>query len=208
MEQTKGSTAKELFKKDSVKSIILLGISIASVFIFWFGLKAALGTEYPLLAVSTPSMEPTLLVGDLIMVQGINFSQVNAASAPNGDIIVFRGEVIGKPGDLIVHRAVRWENIGGTAYIRTKGDANSGEDGGRVTPADLIGKVVGRVPWLGYVSLFFQPMETKLIIIALIIVYIFVAFFWEDITKLIRSLYKKPEPQPLDFVERCLDAKG
>ena len=208
MEQTKRSTAKGLLKKDSVKTIILLGISIASVFIFWFGLKTALGTEYPLLAVSSKSMEPTLKVGDLIMVQGINFSQVNATAYPYGDIIVLRGEVIGRLGDLIVHRAVRWEVIDGTAYIRTKGDANSGEDGGRVTPTDLIGKVVGRVPWLGYVALFFQPMETKLIIVALIIVYIFVAFFWEDITRLIRSLYKKPQPQPHDFVERCLNAKG
>jgi len=205
MKQTKRSTLKEFLKKDYVKTIILLGISIASVFIFWFGLRTALGTEYPLLAVSSDSMVPTLQVGDLIMVQGINFSQVNAAPAPNGDIIVFRGEVIGKVGDLIVHRAVRREADG---TIRTKGDHNQGEDGGGVTPSDLVGKVVGRVPWLGYVALFFQPMETKLIIVALIIVYIFVAFFWGDITKFIRSLYKKPQPQPHDFVERCWNAKG
>jgi len=206
MGQKKRSTMRELLKKDSVKTIILLGISIASVFVFWFGLKTALGTEYPLLAVSSDSMVPTLQVGDLIMVQGVNFSEVYAAPRPNGTIIVFRGEAIGRLGELIVHRAVDREE--GTGYIITKGDNNLGPDAGRVKPTDLIGKVIGWVRWLGHVALFFQSTETKLIIVALIIVYVFVAFFWEDIAKLIRSLYKKPQPQPHDFVERCVDAKG
>jgi len=58
---------KEILKNDYVKTIIFLAIMILSVMGFWFGLKAVLKTEYPLLAVASGSMVPTLNVGDLIV---------------------------------------------------------------------------------------------------------------------------------------------
>lgn len=71
----------------------------------WFGLVALLRTGFPLLAVNSTSMYPALSYGDLIVVQGVaNASEIKAAPAPQGDIIIFH-----RPGEsdgLVISRVV------------------------------------------------------------------------------------------------------
>ena len=167
-----------------MKTIILVIILFISVFAFWFGLRYAFQTEFPLLAVASGSMIPTLDVGDLILVQGFsNACEVNAASYPEGDIIVFH-----KPGlenELIVHRAVSKVENDDTCYFETKGDANSIADkwsgpetwDNKISERLLVGKVVGKVPWLGHIPLF---MHENPILVALIIGFLFVVLIIVD----------------------------
>jgi signal peptidase I len=161
---------------------------------FWFGLRFALNTDYPALAVASGSMclvQPnqcdgwshpfarTLHTGDLIIIQGIsNASEIHPGPFPVGDILVFHES----PGsaELIVHRAISETTINGTVYFITKGDANS-EPGppdnpdlpaGAVPMSDVVGKVVLRIPWIGWLALLMRDQSGVYLIMALIIIII------------------------------------
>jgi signal peptidase I len=98
------------------------------------------------LAVLSPSMEPTLPVGTLVVVQ---------PSAPQdvrlGDVITYQL----KPGDptLVTHRVVEVRSVStGEFEFLTKGDANGAVDPTVVTEAQLKGKAWYSVPLVGFVS--------------------------------------------------------
>lgn len=128
----------------------------------------ALGTGLPIVTVSSPSMVPTLNVGDIVIIKGEETYQVD-------DIIVFQGW----ESDPIIHRAVAsaegnevkklegWNEltdkyIAEMAYNRgkiyiTKGDNNPKCDqcASRmpVQESSVYGKAVGRIPYLGWVKI-------------------------------------------------------
>ena len=145
---------------------------------FWIGLKAGLRTEYPLLTVASGSMVPTLNVGDLIAVQGVeNASALYVAPKPNGEIIVFRSPRM--EGELIVHRAIYGELNPDDQlwYFRTQGDANFGPDNwfgsetwnGMISQNRIVGRVIGKVPWVGYIPLYIRTREGIILIVILIV---------------------------------------
>ena len=114
--------------------------------------------------------ERTLHVGDLIVVEGINVSDINAAPYPDGDIIVFH-QLYGD--ELIVHRAIEKRLQNGDIYFVTKGDGNMGPD--QPIPADhVIGKVILRIPWLGHLALIMRNPTGVYLIIALIIILVII----------------------------------
>ncbi|MFQ5758634.1 MAG: signal peptidase I [Candidatus Bathyarchaeia archaeon] len=140
-----------IWKRKYGKVIILGTIFLVSVLAFWFGLKTILRTEFPLLPVDSASMYPALNYGDLIIVQGV----VNACDIEPGDIIIFQEWTLYN-GDLIVLRAVEKTVRDGSCYFRTRGEANPSNDTWEVRESDIVGKCIGRVPWLGYVPLFMR----------------------------------------------------
>jgi len=177
------SRLSNAMKHGYVKTVILAVIIIGGVMAFWFGLRAGLRTEYPLLTVASGSMIPTLNVGDLILVQGApDASSLNAAPEPDGDVIVFRSPRM--DGELIVHRAVYKEFHEGFWYFRTQGDANFGEDRwfgddvweGMVSERRLIGKVVGKAPWIGFIPLYIRTREGIILIVILILLVVFAEY--------------------------------
>ncbi len=172
-----GTKLSKALKNGYVTTIVLAAILIGSVFAFWFGLRIGLRTEYPLLAVASASMVPTLNKGDLIVVQGVSSgSEINAAPAPDGTIIVFHKST--DPGELIVHRAIHKEFRDGMWYITTQGDANGGSASWETEfPASLIvGKVVDVVPWVGNVPLFIRTTEGLIFIVFLFIVVLLIEY--------------------------------
>lgn len=189
-----------ILKNSYVKTVILAVIIIGGVMGFWLGLKAGLRTDYPLLTVASGSMVPTLNVGDLIAVQGVeNASALYAASKPNGEIIVFRSPRL--EGELIVHRAILKElnpddNLW---YFRTQGDANYGPDNwfgsetwnGMISQNRIVGRVVGKVPYVGYIPLYIRTRE-GIILIVILIVLILVA---EYLPVLLKKQPEQPEQQ-------------
>lgn len=117
---------------------------IAAVLIL--GVPRLLGTETPLAVVTSWSMEPTLHVGDLIVVSGREQPKV-------GDIIVY----IKPNGELIVHRLIAVEETAWRTVYITKGDANPYPDE-PINPARVKGKVVFVIPYLGVVRLFLERL--------------------------------------------------
>ena len=162
----------EILRNDYVQIAILVVIVVVSAVAFWFGLRTALKTGYPLLAVASGSMRPTLQVGDLIVVQGVNAGDIKAApkDAPEpGDIIVFHKPT--NPRELIVHRAVEKFLEDGTWYFKTWGDNNIGPDNWELPETNVIGKAIGpSVPLLGYVTLFVQSPLGIPVIVSIVLV--------------------------------------
>ena len=173
MERAKRAKLAELLRKDYVQTVIMVIITLVIVVVFWYGLRFAYRTEHPLLAVASGSMEPVLYKGDLILVQGVqNASEIYAApkdANPPGDIIIFRKPT--DPSELIVHRAVDKDNESGSYSFTTQGDANTGPDWWKIRESDIVGKYTGaKVPWLGYIALFFEPLQVKVAFILLWII--------------------------------------
>lgn len=160
----------DALKNEYVKSLILLAVILVVIVASWFGLKSYLRTDYPLLAVASGSMVPTLNVGDLIIVQGgFTVSDINATHE-TGDIIVFHKPY--NPDELIVHRAVEEAGDG----LQTKGDNNPTVDPWTVNDSDLVGRVVWIVPYVGHVPLFVHTPTGLSVIVILIVILILLEF--------------------------------
>ncbi len=146
----------------------------------------------------------TLSIGDIIIVQGVNPKDLNT-NYPNSDIIVFHEPE--DPSVLIVHRIIAAETVNGVIYFQTKGDGNGNNNPWPQTPNSgqdpwdssnppgvpqdmVVGKVVMRIPWFGWITLFMRDNPWGLpIVIALILLLVVIEF----IIPMLRE--KKPEQQ-------------
>ena len=132
--------------------LILLAL-IGSLSLQWI-LSFALHTSVPLHTPISGSMEPTLKIGDLLVICGGLKAEDIHASPKDGDIIVFKNPDNPK-GMPIVHRAIGKFQKDGKWYFITKGDNNYYDDYklfGWIIPEDyIIGKVIFVIPKLGYI---------------------------------------------------------
>jgi signal peptidase I len=121
----------------------------------------------------THPLDRTLQIGDLIIIQGVDPDKLNT-DYPNSDIIVFHRP--DNPSELIVHRIVSTTMIDGKLYFFTKGDGNppvtwpESQEGmydkwinsnssipiGAVNQDLVVGKVIMRIPLIGYLPMFVQ----------------------------------------------------
>jgi len=192
---------KKLWKNEYFQTVVVVALIAVVIFGFWFGSQLVLNTKIPpALAVISGSMcipydgscdgwthpfDPTLHVGDIIVIQGVDPKDLNT-NYPNSDIIVFHRP--DKPSELIVHRIVKEETINGKLYFYTKGDGNPPEKWpapatgtdfwGAVSEDAIEGKVIMRIPWIGLIAIKMQQLGVKggyvipvilIIIIALVI---------------------------------------
>jgi len=182
----------EVLKRDYVQTAIMIIVVILAVLIFWYGLRFAFRTEYPILAVASGSMEPVLYAGDLIVIEGIqNFSDVHVApkdADPPGDILVYQG-----PTELIVHRAIDKKNgTDGSIVFIIHGDANLDGANEHIGEEKIVGRYTGfKVPWLGNIALFFEDFETKVAFIALWIILLIVI----ELIPLVRKRIKRGDAE-------------
>jgi len=183
------SQLSKVLKNSYVKLAILSVIFLGGVFAFWFGVRAALRTEYPLLVVASTSMLPTLDVSDIIIVQGTNPLDIKAAPNLEGDIIVFY-----RPMDWdtrIVHRAIKKAVNGGVVYFQTRGDNNPSNDtwsgpgtwNGMISQELLVGKVIGVIPIIGNVPLFIRTPLGMFLVVFLYILVLLVEYIPELLGK-------------------------
>jgi signal peptidase len=184
-----GQGPKSLWKNEYFRTILTIIVVIAIVIGFWYGLRWELNTNYPVLAVASGSMSvsqpdpgwaspfsPTLHTGDLIIVEGVNPEDIYTApynqTGRSGDVLVFHAT---DSDELIVHRAIAETNVSGQIYFTTQGDGNAVPGPYSPTPAaNVVGKVVMRIPWLGYIALDMRNSTAILVIVVLIIALIIV----------------------------------
>jgi signal peptidase I len=114
-------------------------------------------------------MVPTLNVGDLLIIQGVEGKDI-----AEGDIIVFYApNRYGDPNYRFVHRVIKVVQVGGQLAFETKGDNNPVSDYyflGYIPASHVVGKVVGRIPYVGYVAMVLQGPFLIAVIVTLIIV--------------------------------------
>jgi signal peptidase I len=195
---------KKLWKNDYFKTTLAIALIIAVIIGFYAGVALALGTPVPIRVVESGSMcvpydgacdgwlsldhpfAQTLHKGDIIIIQAVNPADLNA-NYPNSDIIVFRNPNGVTP---IVHRIVEKQEINGILFFQTKGDGNSPTKypevsnyydnipDSRGVPQNLIeGKVVLRIPWFGWVTLFMRGNSWALpLVVALIVLLVAIEF--------------------------------
>ncbi len=140
--------------------------------------KPSLFSAYTIVS---PSMVPNINVLDVAVV-------VRASDPEDikvGDIITFNSTDYRYSGVTITHRVVEINQTSdGTYLYTTKGDANNTPDSSRVSFNDVFGKVVLRIPKLGYLQYVLSNAYGWIMIIVIPAVLI-IAY---DIFKLFRTI--------------------
>lgn len=129
---------------------------------------------YQLYVVLSGSMNPAFDTGSLAFVR-----PVDPVDIAEGDIITFKG--FGGGTVLTTHRVVA-VNRGDELSFTTRGDANNINDPNPVPAGNVVGKVHGSIPYIGYVMGFAQTRNGLLLMV--VVPGILVIFFE------IRNLYK------------------
>ncbi len=147
-------------------------MAIASVFVLLILATVYLRQHYLISYIKSSSMEPTYYEGDVVIIHKVPPSEIRI-----GDVIVFR-----EPGgsELILHRVVAIEERDGKRYFLTKGDnprTNPRVDVWLWVPEEnVIGVLVARVPYVGWVFLAFDEPGARLMLVLIIIM--FLMLYW------------------------------
>lgn len=135
------------------KFALLLGLALPFIWAYtcFFALQVMSHTSMPLSVVISDSMVPALQRGDLILSEGWSAPAVD-------DIVLYR---FGAMENTVVHRVI--DDDGG---LLTKGDANRPDDRRiydaaepgrrRLRPEDVHGTVYFRLPFLGFLNIWFR----------------------------------------------------
>lgn len=98
--------------------------------------------------VLTGSMIPTINVNDVVITKKIDGEKLKVK-----DIITFASSDPRFSGTIITHRIIeKFKNDNGLYEFRTKGDNNNISDDALVQEANIMGKVILRIPLLGYIQ--------------------------------------------------------
>jgi len=175
-----------IWEEDSIWSW-LVNIVLAFVlikYVVYPGLGFLLGTSHPIVAVVSGSMEHDGKFDDWWAIHQQYYQQFNISKAEflsyqfkygfnRGDIMVLIGrdpeklnigDIIvfnGGRKDPIIHRVIdKWEEDG-KYFFQTKGDHNIKSMEGlelRIPESQIIGKALFRVPFLGYIKIWFVDL--------------------------------------------------
>ena len=163
--------------KSFLYAVLSLMIIICVAFgVYYFDLMTNVKTgnyKFPIFGsyvILTKSMIPTINVNDAVLVKRSDLEEFNI-----GDIITFSSVDSAHEGMTITHRIVgkQKDNFGNLAF-RTKGDNNFKDDNAYVPYNNIYGKVILKMPKIGYVQRF---ISKPLGLIIGIFTPIFIVFF-------------------------------
>ena len=145
---------------------------------------------YRSLTVLSGSMEPTLHVGDVVVVD-----QVSPTLVRVGDIVTFRDPA--DPARLITHRVREIHVSGSDVDFVTKGDANTSVERWKINRDGKIGRVAYHVWRLGYLMFWIRSRYGRLSLIVIPALVLGAVELW----RLWRPAPAGPEPSELDEEE-------
>lgn len=172
-------------------SVCLIMIIIFLIFVVNFidkqhNLKAG-NTKRDLLSAYTivsPSMVPTINVLDVVVIKRVD----KPTDLKKGDIVTFTSTDYRYSGITITHRIVNVEKTSSGKYLyTTKGDNNNTQDSARISFDEIYGKLLFRIPKIGYIQYW---LSSILGWVAIIIVPA-VCIIGYDIFKLIKTIRSK-----------------
>ncbi|MBK5112703.1 MAG: hypothetical protein KGD59_06205 [Candidatus Heimdallarchaeota archaeon] len=191
--------------KDFIEIVLFLGLAVLLVFSFNWILGAILHTDSPLVVVTSESMEPSYwgsnrpdfgtendIRKDMLIVRGVDPSTIKV-----GDTIVFYRVLVANTSQLdyerepIVHRVNRvyLDNVTGDYWFTTKGDNPATNDDFveiidigelQIHEFRLIGKIVGRVPYLGGIISYFKGTPGRYVLIGIVVVVLVATFVFSS----------------------------
>ncbi|KAI0914958.1 signal peptidase-like protein complex catalytic subunit SEC11 [Ustulina deusta] len=141
--------------RQAAAQLLNFALMMSTAFMMWKGLSLAADSPSPIVVVLSGSMEPAFQRGDLLFLWNRNL----IAETDVGEVVVYnvRGKEI-----PIVHRVVRKFGTGAHSKLLTKGDNNAADDTelyargqDYLDRSDIIGSVVGYIPFVGYVTIMF-----------------------------------------------------
>ena len=126
----------------------VIPLVIAIILAIWF----AIGI-FPIkpVAIASGSMEKELYVGDIAIIKKCNANDVNV-----GDIIEYQMD-----GYTVIHRIIEKKQKNGEFLFITKGDNNQMADSENVKEKQLIGKVIFKIKYLGYQSIWLHLIQEE-----------------------------------------------
>lgn len=145
--------------------VLLVIVVVASVFIKATGNTPSIG-GYMLFRVATGSMEPEIMIGDVILVK--EPSDYSAIAV--GDVVTYESRFGVTAGRPVTHKVIKapYED-NGEWYLQTQGVANDIPDE-EINAEQLLGVMVVKIPFLKELYSFFLTPWGLLTIIALIII--------------------------------------
>lgn len=112
--------------------------------------------------VMSGSMEPAIRTGDVVVVESVRPTEVSV-----GEVVTFADP---SGADRLITHRLRARRIGsGKALFVTKGDANNSDERWRVPADGRIGRVVYRLPKLGYVAFAASTPFGRLLVVVSVI---------------------------------------
>ncbi len=175
-------------KRKIIVTVILLGLAFSGAFIVYFFMQVVLNTKTPMVVVVSESMRPNLLEGDLLFLRGVNPETIRNGTieGKEGDIIVFDARGLqGFNDDLvdpIVHRVIDKEYDNGWFFL-TKGDHNDHPDQGWVPETRILGVVVGRIPYIGWVKIILTNSGLLIPLLVIVSILLVVSVVWDIVKK-------------------------
>jgi len=144
-------------KKNTPNTLaIIIWISVSALIGLWvWNLVSGNGSSLKMYLVQSGSMEPSIMVGDVIVVSKTNDYSVN-------DVITFLDD----DNKRVTHRIIEKRTGLKTDEFLTKGDANRSGDREAVFFSSIVGEVVMTIPKLGYLINF---LKTKIGFVLLVI---------------------------------------
>ncbi len=121
--------------------------AVVCVLLVWFAVGAL---PFQPSVIPSGSMIPVFYPGDIVIVAKIQTSTVKL-----GDIVEYRNQ---KEKINVVHRVIEIDGRADQKSFIFKGDNNQSPDIDPVAPQSIIGKVVSRIPKIGWVSIYMKTL--------------------------------------------------
>lgn len=167
--------------------LLLIGATLL-IYVVRTKIKEAKGevvnNEYNAYVVLTGSMIPTININDVVITKYYEPSKLNIE-----DIITFKSTDTRFYGLIITHRIknVFVDSAAGNYSFETKGDNNPSPDFTLTQGDKVLGKVIFRIPKLGYIQQFLATKKGWIIVILIPCL----AILSYDIVKLIKTIGKR-----------------
>ena len=139
---------KKKFAAKKSSKLSILGTICATVVVVSIAMLISCQFRFGAIVIATESMTGEINKGDMIIYEAYKGQQIE-----EGQVIVFLHN-----DNQIIHRVVRIETVGNETRYYTKGDANSAEDSGYRTDADIIGLTDVKIAFVGYPTLWLREL--------------------------------------------------
>jgi len=106
--------------------------------------------KYYIIAIGSGSMMPDINIGDVVILN----QKYNLDKLEIGDIIAYEYEK-----KIIVHRLMKIDKHNNKKYYYTKGDANNAIDNYIIYEDTIKGKVVYKIPYIGYPTVWLSELK-------------------------------------------------